>query len=693
MRRFYATTPIYYVNARPHIGHAYCTVVADCARRYEQLRGASTYFLTGSDEHGQKVQEAADKRGMNPQAHVDELHRAFLTLWPELHCLPDQFIRTTEARHRHVVQRALQQLFDAGLIEARVFEGWYSTAAERFWTEKDLVDGKCPDTGQAVVWLQERNYFFLMSRYQQPLIEALQSGTMRILPANRANEVLGFLREPLQDLCISRPKSRLQWGIELPFDRDFVCYVWFDALLNYVTAIGGLGAEAENRALLPEALQPESEGGRGSFATWWPSVTHFLGKDILTTHAVYWPTMLMALGLPIPRTLVVTGWWLMGDAKMSKSLGNVVDPLDLGRRHGMERLRFFLLREMAVGQDANFSEEALIRRANTELANDLGNLLQRVTTLAHRSFGGLVPAPTPADGAARPLSPALRSAIAMGRYLVGDEATGWGAAAADADPGQALPITRNLDEARLHSVLADAMALVGRLNAALSADAPFKTVKDDPVTAANTVYHVLEGLRVAATLLWPAIPVAAEDVLRRVGWHGPVPLLASLRWGDLPAGQELPPIGAPLFARIEALPPPAPAAVVDAPLTATSISTAPAAEGEVAGPPIIGYEAFAALDLRVGVVLQAEAMPKSNKLLRLQVDLGPLGTRQILAGVALHLTPKQLVGTRILVLANLAPRKLMGQESQGMMLLAEGPDGVLLPMRPDGEAPAGSRVS
>ena len=711
MRRFYATTPIYYVNGRPHIGHAYCTVVADCARRFEQLRGAATYFVTGTDEHGQKVQEAAEKRAMTPQAHVDELHRAFLELWPELHCHPDQFIRTTEGRHKAVVQRSLQQLWDQGLIEAREFGGWYSTAAERFWTEKDLVDGKCPDTGQTVTWLQERNYFFLMSRYQQQLIDAVQSGAMRIQPAGRANEVLGFLREPLQDLCISRPKSRLQWGIELPFDRDFVCYVWFDALLNYVTAVGGQGAEADNDRLLPGPMAARGASGASSFDTWWPEVTHFLGKDILTTHAVYWPTMLMALGLPVPKTLVVTGWWLVDDTKMSKSLGNVIDPLELGRRHGMERLRWFLLREMAVGQDANFSEEALVRRVNTELANDLDNLLQRVTTLAAKSFGGQVPAPAPRQ----PLSPVLASAVALGRYLAGDPSV----SAEQAEAGQAVPLTQSLDEAKLHVALGDAMSLVARLNAVLSSDAPFKTVKTDPAAAATTVYHVLEGLRFAATMLWPAIPVAAEAILQRIGWTGPVPKLAELRWGELRQGAEIP-AGAPLFGRIELsqaeATPAAPAqgkadanaassALAAAPWAAPALTLVPggatdasangkeADEKEADEKEAVDYDAFAMLDLRVGVVLVAEPVRKSDKLLRLEVDLGPLGVRQILAGVAKSLAPEQLVGTRIQVLANLKPRKLMGLESRGMMMLAEGPDGRLLPMRPDGDAAPGAKIS
>ncbi len=679
MSRFYATTPIYYVNGKPHIGHAYCTTVADAAARFHRLLGEQTYFCTGTDEHGQKVQEAAEKRGIPPQQHVDELAEAFRGLLPKLHITPEQFIRTTEPRHKAVVARALQQLWDNDLIEKRSFAGWYSTAAERFWTEKDLVDGKCPDTGQEVVWLEEANYFFLMSRFQQPLIDAIESGKMRILPANRANEVLGFLREPLLDLCISRPKSRLSWGIELPFDSEYVTYVWFDALLNYVTAIGGFGAEADNAATLGEGAAPAS-GDKGTFETWWPHVCHFLGKDILTTHAVYWPTMLMALGLEPPRQYCVTGWWLMDNTKMSKSLGNVVDPLSLKDTYGPEVLRWFLLREMAVGQDANFSEAGLVKRNNTDLANDLGNLVQRTTALVHKHFDSQVPT-LPED---RDPSPLLTSAIHLASYLCGEDTPFELTRSAQ----QVWPVEKTVDELKLHVTLADIMTLVQRLNQVLASDQPFKTVKTDKDAAAVTVYHALEGIRIAANLLWPAIPHTAEAILERVGWTRGVLPLADINWGDLPEGSAVPK-GAGLFPRYK----------LDAPKDAAKPAPKPAKKAKQKGLPeitidnAIGYDDFAKLDLRVGVVKVAEPVRKSDKLLRMEVDVGELGLRQVLAGVAKHLTPEQLVGTRIQVLTNLAPRKLMGLWSQGMMMLAETDDGRLVPMRPDGDAPAGSKIA
>jgi methionyl-tRNA synthetase len=651
--RFYVSTPIYYVNDKPHIGHAYCTVLADAARRWQALLGAETYFVTGTDEHGQKVEQAAAKRGLEPQAHCDELHQKFKDLWPELHCAPNQFIRTTEPRHVAVVQRALAQLHAQGLIEARDFEGWYCTADERFWTEKELKDGSCPDCGRQVSKLTERNWFFLMSRFQQPLIDAIRSGRMQIVPANRANEVLGFLAQPLQDLCISRPRERLKWGIPLPFDDRFVCYVWFDALLNYVTAVGGLGADTD---------------APGGFDAWWPHITHFLGKDILTTHAVYWPTMLLALGLPLPKRLVTTGWWLQGDAKMSKSLGNVVSPLDMKDRYGAEVLRYFLLREMSVGQDANFTEEALLRRNNADLANDLGNLVQRSSALCHKHFAGQVPEPS--------AHPPVRASLAIAKALLGQ-----GVAEG------VEPVAESVRAFRFHRTIADVMLLVQALNTLMTAEAPFKTVQSDRAAAADALYQVLDGLRLAANLLEPVLPQTAREILRRVGWTGGLLPIAQLAPGQLQPGAALGE-GPPLFPK-HVLPTPEPVAAVapTASVAATSQPSPP--QTELAN---IDFEAFAAVQLRVGTVRVAEAVPKSQKLLRLLIDLGEPQPRQILAGIAETVAPADLLGRQVLVVANLAPRKLMGHESHGMLLVAEDAEGKRVPMHPARAVANGAQV-
>ena len=677
-KRFYATTPIYYVNDKPHIGHAYTTVLADTTRRFHRLFGQETYFVTGTDEHGLKVQQAAEKRGLEPMVHVDELHQAFKALLPDIGCEPEQFIRTTETRHTRVVQRALQTLWDKGLIVAREFEGWYSTSEERFWTEKDLIDGKCPISGNPVIRLKEKNYFFLMSRYQDRLIAAINSGEMRILPANRANEVLGFLREPLQDLCISRPKARLSWGIELPFDTEYVTYVWFDALLNYVTAIGGLGSEATNAFELDEAAAKPADGA-SSFDTWWPAVTHFLGKDILTTHCVYWPTMLMALELPIPANYVAHGWWMTDSSKMSKTKGNVVSPLSLKDKYGAEVLRYFLMREMAVGQDANFSEEALIGRNNADLANDLGNLVQRTLAMVQRDFDGRIPGAS----SKLPRSEVLDSAIALGRYLV----TGDAALKEAARAPQCSPVQESIEEMRMHVALADVMILVQRLNQVLAADAPFKVVKTDPAAAAVTIYNVICGVRIAANLLSPVMPNRCAEILRRIGWQdGPV-VLSKLRWEDLPAGAEVQQ-GEPLFPKYDFTAKEEPGGGKG---KRKGAKPPPPSDGESDGS--IDFVTFMKMDLRVGQVIAVEDVPKSKKLLRMEVDVGDLGIRQVLAGVKGAIDQDALLGRRIVVLTNLPPRKMMGMESQGMMLVAEGEDGRLSPLSPVDDVPPGSKIS
>ena len=349
MGTFYITTPIYYVNDEPHIGHAYTTIMADVLSRFHRLAGDDVLFLTGTDEHGQKVDEAAKKRNLSPQAHADEMVVRFQDLWEVLNISNDDFIRTTEARHKRVVSEILQCIYDAGEVYADNYEGWYCIPDERFWTEKDLVDGNCPDCGRPTEKISEKNYFFRMSKYQDWLIEYIETHPNFIRPKKRRNEILGFLRQPLGDLCISRPRARLEWGIPLPFDEDYVCYVWFDALINYITAPGYLADDAR-------------------FEHWWQASCHLIGKDILTTHCVYWPTMLKAIGVPLPKTIMGHGFWLVDETKMGKSLGNAIRPLDLADKYGVDAFRYFLVRDMTLGQDSNFSEEAFVQRYNTELA-------------------------------------------------------------------------------------------------------------------------------------------------------------------------------------------------------------------------------------------------------------------------------------------------------------------------------------
>jgi len=643
--RYYFTTPLYYLNAKPHIGHAYCTVLVDALTRYERLFGNEVHFLTGTDEHGQKVQKAADTRGVTPQQHVDELQQAFRDLWPELHIRYDDFIRTTEPRHKDAVRRLLSKLHAQGDIYAQDYAGWYSTAAERFWAEEELVDGRCPDTGLEVQYITERAYFFRMSKYGEQLRAHIEAHPGFIRPTNRANEVLGFLAKGLGDLCISRPKERLSWGIPLPFDEDFVTYVWFDALTNYIAALGW-----------PDA--PE-------FATWWPHAHHVIGKDILTTHSVYWTTMLLAAGATLPKSIIATGWWLSGDRKMSKSLGNVVDPLSMKDVYGPEVLRYFLLRDMVVGLDSNFTEEALVRRNNSDLANDLGNLARRAAGLVGRYFDGKVPspgAPTPAEDEVIAAAAALRAQIPS---LV--------------------------DDLAIHNAIEETLQFVRRLNKYITDTAPFKTIKTDPAAAARSLYTVLEGLRHAACLLAPIMPEKMDELTAALG-ATPTTRLDALEWGDLAPGALLqmeeglfPRRDLPVVAEPEApAAPPAKAPKAAAP----AAKPAPPALDPAA---TIAFDDFAKVTLRVATVLEGTRVDGSDKLLKLQVDLGD-ERRQIVAGIGKHFAPEDLIGRQVLVVANLAPRKIFKLESQGMILAVDTPEGGLALMQPTVPVPAGGQA-
>jgi methionyl-tRNA synthetase len=622
---FYLTTPIYYVNATPHLGHAYTTIVGDAMARWHRLIGDRVWFLTGTDEHGDKIAQAAAKAGVAASAYVDKISAAFRDGWQRLGVSNDDFIRTTERRHQAVVQKILQALWEAGEIYLGRYGGQYCYGCERFYTEKEIVDGKCPDHLTPLTYIEEENYFFKMSRYQSWLRETIEQHPDLIRPERYRNEILGFLREPLQDLSISRPRTRLEWGIPLPFDDKYVTYVWFDALINYVSALGGPGAE--------------------KFETFWPHAQHLIGKDILKPHAIYWPCMLKAAGIPLFTHLNVHGYWRIGGGKMSKTVGNVVEALALTEKYGNDAFRYFVMREMVFGLDADFSEEAFVGRLNADLANDLGNLASRASTLIVNFGGGVVP---PARGSAGEL------ATAFGKTLD--------------DVGAAMA------EFQLSRALASIWEFIGAVNRYVDASQPWALAKQPEQHARleTVLYDLAQSLHVLGAVLAPFLPDAAAKIRAGLGQRDE-PRLGGKPWGSLPAGARVEKIAA-LFPRVEDKKPAA--------------AAAPATAGHDGAR--ISIDDFAKIDLRVALVVAAEPVPKSKKLLKLRVSLGT-EERTVLAGIAEHYAPADLVGKKVVVVANLQTAKLMGLESQGMVL-AGSTDSGLAVLTLDKDLPPGAKV-
>lgn len=652
-RTFYITTPIYYVNDVPHIGHAYTTIAADVLARYRRLKGDDVFFLTGLDEHGQKVQQAAQKAGIDPRRYCDQFAPKFQILWKRLNISNDAFIRTSHPRHKKIVQQTLQELYDKKLIYKADYTGWYCTFDERFWTEKDVVEGLCPDCKRPVERLSESNYFFKMSQYKERLIKHIEEHHDFIKPESRRNEVLGFLQKPLDDLSISRPKSRLSWGIELPFDHNYVTYVWFDALVNYISAL--------------EYLTPAP-----SFDKYWPANIHLVGKDILTTHAVYWSTMLMALDIPLPNSIFAHGWWTVKGEKMSKSRGNVVDPNAMIDEFGADAFRYFLLREVPFGHDGDFSREALIGRINTDLANDLGNLLNRTLTMIERFAQGTVPAP---NDEAR-VDNVLQHQASQLPDLVRD----------------------NLAKLEFNRALEWIWGVVQVGNQHIDKNAPWNLAKKvEQRTMLNTVlYDAAEALRIMALMIYPFMPQAAEEIKRQLGIIGGLnfskPLLAGeIQWGGLLPGMPIAK-GNPLFPRIDSNKTQGDARVTQNqqpnPTPQPPASTIPESTPQPVSQ--ITLEEFQKIQLKAAKVLTAERVPRSEKLIKLQVDLGG-EQRQVVAGIGKKYAPEELIGRTVVLVANLKPAKLMGVESQGMALAAGDAD-VLELLILQHDVPPGTKV-
>jgi methionyl-tRNA synthetase len=657
---FYLTTPIYYVNAAPHLGHAYTTIVADAMARWRRLRGDRVWFLTGTDEHGDKISQAAGKAGVTPQAFADQNSGAFRETWRRLGITNDDFIRTTEARHQAVVQAILQRLWDAGEIYLGQYGGHYCFGCERFYTEKEIVGGNCPDHQTPLTWIEEQNYFFRMSKYQGWLIEHVERHPDMIRPERYRNEILGFLRDPLQDLSISRPRRRLEWGIPLPFDDQYVTYVWFDALINYVSALDW----------------PDGE----KFGTFWPVAQHLIAKDILKPHAIYWPCMLKAAGLDVYRHLNVHGYWNVGGGKMSKSIGNVVEALALADTYGNDAFRYFVMREMTFGLDADFTEDALVGRLNAELANDLGNLVSRATTLIVNG-GGLSRVPVE-DELGEP-ERTIRSRFAA---VV---------AGVDAD----------MAEFAFQRALGRIWELVRLMNGYVDLTKPWELTKRQDPRLGVALYTLGESLRFLGVVLAPFIPEAAAKIRAALGDRREASLQAAT-WGTLAPGTAVQKLSG-LFPRVddgktvarrEGTPARRPSAP---PGGGAATSTLPGRGGAGTPASATGYDPeaagrvskdeFARIDLRIAEVLTAEAVPKSKKLLRLTVSLGA-EQRTVVAGIAGDYAPADLVGKKIVIVANLEPATLMGVESRGMILAASS-DGRLAVLTLDRDLPPGARVT
>ena len=635
--KFYITTPIYYPSDKLHIGHSYCTVATDTMARYKRLRGYDVKFLTGTDEHGQKIERIAEKQGITPKQYVDKIVSGIKDLWKELDISYDHFIRTTDDYHVKSVQKIFKQLYDQGDIYKSEYEGWYCTPCESFYTDVQLVDGKCPDCGREVERLKEESYFFRLSKYQDRLIKYIEEHPEFIQPQTRQNEMINnFLKPGLEDLCVSR--TSFNWGIPVTFDPKHIVYVWVDALTNYITALG-YGSDDDSE-----------------FKKYWPADVHVVGKEIVRFHTIIWPAMLMALDLPLPKQVFGHGWLIIDGGKMSKSKGNVVDPKVLVDRYGVDAIRYFLLREIAFGQDGNFTNEALIQRINSDLANDLGNLVSRTVGMIEKYFDGKIPADR--------------------------EETEFDASLKDTAKAVTEKVDTLLDKMLFSDALTEIWTLIRRSNKYVDETQPWVIAKDDSQKAklANVLYNLSEAIRIVSVLIQPFMPNTPKLIWKQLGVsEGEATAWDSAKtWGVLPADTVYTK-GDVIFPRIDMKKELAELeAAMKAAQAASVANQEKKAEEEQKEEPVteITIDDFDKIKLKVGTVIASEKMPGSKKLLKNQIKIGN-ETRQILSGISPNYTPEEMVGKKVIVLTNLPPRKMMGEMSYGMILVAEDENGEL----------------
>ena len=625
--KYYVTTPIYYVNDVPHLGHAYTTIAADVMARYKRLRGYEVFFLTGTDEHGQKIEKSARAKGVSPKELADSVVVNFKRLWERLNIDYSHFIRTTDDYHERVVQEIFQRLYDKGDIYLGEYEGWYCTPCESFWSKSQLVEEKfCPDCGRPVERLKEKSYFFRLSAYQDRLLEFYEKNPDFVLPRSRMNEIKAFVGQGLEDISISR--TTFKWGVPVPFDREHVVYVWFDALFNYVSGVG-YGTDDER------------------FRKFWPADLHIIGKDILRFHAVYWPAFLMACGFELPRRVFAHGWWTVEGRKMSKSLRNVVEPNRLIDTYGADAVRYFLLREVPFGLDGDFSHKALAHRINGDLANDLGNLLFRVLTMTIKYLGGVIPEPSGERD---------RELEEMCLRMLEE-------------------VDSHMEVQAFNRALEAVWEVIRAANKYIDVSAPWELAKKkEEAKLKDVLYNLLETLRLVAVVLYPFMPSKMGEMLEQLACEAP-PGSDDLAWGKIPVGSRVKK-GKPLFPKL------------DEEKIARQIEEE-ISEGEEKMAEI-SIEDFAKINIIVAQVVEAKRVPKTDKLIQLLIDTGT-EKRTVVAGVGAQFEPEQLVGKKVLYLENLKPKKLRGIESRGMILAASKDGKLYLPEFPE-DVPLGAQV-